>query len=64
MKKYTIYIRKPDARCKNTERLISTTVWERSDEVAIQREVDELHMHHYPRGKFRIEFVETTEETV
>jgi hypothetical protein len=53
---YTLYIYKVDNRCKRKERLYSTTVWDRKDDAAMQREVNELHLHHYPRSQFRMEY--------
>ena len=50
-----MYIYKLDKRTKSGERLVSTTVWTGRDEAGIAREVNELHIHHYPRGVFRIE---------
>lgn len=52
---YTMYIYKLDKRTKSGERLVSTTVWKDRDQAGIEREVNELHIHHYPRGQFRIE---------
>lgn len=52
---YTMYIYKLDKRTKSGERLVSTTVWKDRDQAGIEREVYELHIHHYPRGQFRIE---------
>ena len=52
---YTMYIYKLDKRTKSGERLVSTTFWTGRDEAGIEREVKELHIHHYPRGVFRIE---------
>ena len=57
---WTLYIYKVDRRCKSGERLFSTTVWTGRDQAAMEREVYELHVHHYPRGQFRMEFVPTT----
>ena len=57
---WTLYIWKVDRRCKAGERLFSTTVWENRDEAGMQREVDELYMHHYPRAQFRLEYCPTT----
>ena len=57
---WTMYIWRLDRRCKDGERLFSTTVWEGRDQAAMEREVYELHVHHYPRGQFRIEFHPTT----
>ena len=51
---YTLYIYKQDRRCKTGERLFSTTVWTGRDQAGMQREVDELHLHHYPRSQFRM----------
>ena len=56
---YTMYIYKTDLRRKNGERLFSTTVWKNRDEASMQREVNELHLHHYPRASFRMEFYPT-----
>ena len=56
---YTMYIYKTDLRRKNGERLFSTTVWKNRDEASMQREVNELHLHHYPRASFRMEFCPT-----
>jgi hypothetical protein len=52
---FTMYIYKLDKRTKSGERLVSTTVWKDRDAESIEREVYELHIHHYPRGVFRIE---------
>lgn len=52
---YTMYIYKLDKRTKTGERLVSTTVWTDRDEASMEREIYELHIHHYPRGLFRIE---------
>lgn len=57
---WTLYIYKRDRRTKTGERLFSTTVWTGRDREAMEREVYELHVHHYPRGQFRMEFVPTT----
>ena len=54
---YTMYIYKQDRRKKSGERLVSTTVWTNKDDAGMGREVEELHLHHYPRLRFRIEFV-------
>lgn len=56
---YTMYIYKKDKRCKTGERLFSTTVWTARDAAAMEREVYELYVHHYPRGDFRIEYFPT-----
>ena len=56
---YTMYIYKTDRRRKNGERLFSTTVWKDRDEASMQREVNELHLHHYPRASFLMEFCPT-----
>ena len=53
---YTMYIYKADKRTKTGERLFSTTVWTGRDETGMQREVEELHLHHYPRSQFRMEY--------
>jgi hypothetical protein len=52
---FTMYIYKLDKRTKTGERLVSTTVWTDRDQAGIEREICELHIHHYPRGQFRIE---------
>jgi outer membrane protein assembly factor BamD (BamD/ComL family) len=52
---FTMYIYKLDKRTKTGERLVSTTVWTARDEASMEREIYELHIHHYPRGLFRIE---------
>jgi outer membrane protein assembly factor BamD (BamD/ComL family) len=52
---FTMYIYKLDKRTKTGERLVSTTVWTDRDQASMDREVNELHIHHYPRGLFRIE---------
>ena len=57
---WTLYIYKVDRRTKTGERLFSTTVWEGREEAAMQREVEELYLHHYPRAQFRMEFAPTT----
>lgn len=57
---WTLYIYKVDRRTKTGERLFSTTVWENRDEAGMQREVEELYMHHYPRAQFRMEYFPTT----
>lgn len=57
---WTMYIWKTDRRTKKGERLFSTTVWTGRDQAAMEREVYELYVHHYPRGQFRIEFFPTT----
>ena len=57
---WTLYIWKVDRRCKAGERLFSTTVWEGRDADSMQREVDELYLHHYPRVQFRLEYFPTT----
>ena len=57
---WTLYIYKLDRRCKTGERLFSTTVWEGRDQAAMEREVYELHVHHYPRVQFRMEYCPTT----
>lgn len=54
---WTMYIYKTDRRTKTGERLFSTTVWTGSDADIMEREVYELHVHHYPRGQFRIECI-------
>jgi outer membrane protein assembly factor BamD (BamD/ComL family) len=54
---YTMYIYKTDRRTKTSERLYSTTVWTGRDEAGMQREVEELHLHHYPRSQFRMEYI-------
>ena len=56
---WTLYIYKVDNRYKTGERLFSTTVWEHRDEASMQREVNELHAHHYPRSQFRMEYCPT-----
>lgn len=56
---YTLYIYKVDNRRKTKERLFSTTVWQNQDDESMQREVNELHLHHYPRSLFRMEFCPT-----
>jgi hypothetical protein len=57
---WTMYIYKTDRRTKTGERLFSTTVWTGRDAAAMQREVEELHLHHYPRAQFRMEYCPTT----
>jgi hypothetical protein len=59
MTDYTLYIYKVDRRSKSGERLFSTTVWTGRDEASMQREVNELHLHHYPRSQFRMEYCPT-----
>ncbi len=61
---FTLYIYKVDRRYKSGERLFSTTVWEHRDEEAMQREVNELHLHHYPRSQFRMEYCPTMKTVV
>lgn len=61
---FTMYIYKTDGRKKSGERLYSTTVWTDRDEASMQREVNELHVHHYPRSQFRIEFVPTMKKVI
>lgn len=61
---YTLYIYKVDNRYKNKERLFSTTVWDRKDDAAMQREVEELYLHHYPRAQFRMEYTPTMKTVV
>lgn len=56
---YTLYIYKTDRRTRSGERLFSTTVWRDQTDSTMQREVNELHLHHYPRGQFRMEFCPT-----
>lgn len=56
---YTLYIYKLDKRTKTGERLFSTTVWTYKSEDEMNREVAELHLHHYPRKMFRMEFCPT-----
>lgn len=53
---YTMRIYRADRRCKTGERLFNTTVWTGRDEAGMQREVEELHVHHYPRSQFRMEY--------
>jgi len=53
---YTMYIYKTDRRTKTGERLYSTAVWTGRDEAGMQGEVEDLHLHHYPRNQFRIEY--------
>ena len=57
---YTVYIYKTDRRTRSGERLFSTTVWRDQTADSMQREVNELHLHHYPRSQFRIEYNPTT----
>lgn len=57
---YTMRIYKLDKRTKTGERIVSTTVWTDRDQAGMEREANELHLHHYPRGVFRIEFDPTT----
>jgi hypothetical protein len=59
---WTMYIYKTDRRKKTGERQVSTTVWTGRDQDTMQREVNELYAHHYPREQFRIEFVPTTKQ--
>jgi len=56
---YTMYIYKTDRRTRTSERLYSTTVWTDRDQAGMQREVEELHLHHYPRSQFRMEYCPT-----
>lgn len=63
-KNWTLYIYKVDRRKKTGERLFSTTVWEHRDEESMQREVNELHLHHYPRSQFRMEYCPTMKTVV
>jgi len=49
---YTVYIYKQDGRTKTGERRVSTTVWTNRDAASMQREVDELYLHHYPAQSF------------
>jgi hypothetical protein len=63
-KNWTLYIYKVDRRKKTGERLFSTTVWEGRDEAGMQREVNELHLHHYPRSQFRMEYCPTMKTVV
>jgi hypothetical protein len=56
---HTMYIWRTDRRTRRGERLFSTTVWHDRDEEGMQREVDELYLHHYPRTQYRIEFCPT-----
>ena len=60
MTKWTLKIFVVDRRCKSGERLHSTTKWEDRDLASMEREVNELHMHHYPRSKYRIELTPAT----
>lgn len=53
---WTMYIYKADRRTRTGDRIFSTTVWHDRDEAGMQREVNELYDHHYPRAQFRIEF--------
>lgn len=59
---WTMYIYAQDRRYTEGRRLYSTSVWEGRDEQGMQREVDELHLHTYPRKKFSIEFFPTTKQ--
>jgi len=61
---HTMYVYKTDRRKKTGERLYSTTVWRDRDEAGMQREVEELYLHHYPRSQFRIEFCPTMKTVV
>ena len=47
---YTLYIYKADRRCKEGERLFSTTVWHVADDNGMRRTVAEL-FDLYPPGK-------------
>lgn len=53
---YTLNIFKFDKRTKTGERLVGTYTFDRRDDNSMQREVDELHLHHYPVAQFRLEF--------
>ncbi len=58
---WTLYIWKRDRRCKQGERLFSTTVWQGRDEAGMAREVQELLLGGlYTVDQFRFEYVPTT----
>lgn len=58
MSNWTVYIYKLDRRTKTGQRIFSTTVWKDRDEASMQREVEELYAHHYPRTQFHIQFAQ------
>lgn len=58
MSNWTVYIYKLDRRTKTGQRIFSTTVWKDRDEASMQREVEELYAHHYPRTLFHIQFAQ------
>jgi hypothetical protein len=56
---YTLKIYRLDRRCKSGERLVGSYNYDRKDDAAMDREVNELRLHHYPSSLFRIEYAET-----
>lgn len=55
---YTVKIYRLDKRCKTGERFLNSYEFDRKDTESMDREIDELYLHHYPRSQFRIEYKE------
>lgn len=53
---YTLKIFRIDRRCKNNQRLIGTYSFDRKSDEAMEREVKELRLHHYPTSQYILEF--------
>ncbi len=56
---YTMYIYKRDRRCKEGERLVSTTVWTSRDEAGMRRECSELSGLYPAQQGYRFEYFPT-----
>lgn len=53
---YTVKVYKFDKRTKAGKRLVGTYTFDRRDDEAMQREVAELQLHHYPVNQYLINF--------
>lgn len=53
---YILKIYRIDNRCKTGERLAGKYEFDRRDSEQMDREVNELHLHHYPRSKYRMTY--------
>jgi hypothetical protein len=55
---YTLKIYRLDRRCKNGERFVGSYDYNRPNDAAMDREVNELRNSGYPSSQFRIEYAE------
>ena len=55
---YTLNIYRIDRRCKTGERLVGSYDYNRPNDAAMDREVNELRFSGYPSSQYRIEYAE------